>query len=54
MRPRILLTYGVLAQLGPAMLVQLFEARVQRVLLTVPGRLKDHLARRAPRPASLL
>lgn len=53
-RPRVLLTYGILAQLGPAVLVQLFEARVQRVLLTVPARLKEYVARRSVTPLAPL
>ncbi len=51
--PRVLLSYGILVDLGPGLMRDLFEARIQASMLTVPERLRQYatLRFRGRRPA---
>ena len=42
--PRVLLTYGVLVDLGPGIMRDFFESRIQDGLLSVPERLRSYAA----------
>jgi hypothetical protein len=42
--PRVLLTYGVLIDLGHGLVRQLFEERIHAVMMEVPHRLREYLA----------
>jgi hypothetical protein len=42
--PRVLLTYGVLVDLGPGFMRDFFESRIQAGLLSVPERLRSYAA----------
>lgn len=44
--PRVLLTYGILVDLGPGLIRDFFEARIQASLLTVPQLLREYAALR--------
>ncbi len=44
--PRVLLTYGVLVDLGPGIMRDFFESRIQDGLLSVPERLRAYAALR--------
>ncbi len=44
-RPRLLLVYGAVVDLGDGMLRSLYEERVARAMLTVPQRVRDYVAR---------
>jgi hypothetical protein len=44
--PRALLAYGILVDLGPGLIRELFESRIQASLLTVPQRLREYASRR--------
>ncbi len=46
---RTLLTWGILVDMGPGLLRDLFESRVQALALTVPGRVRDVVVQRAAR-----
>lgn len=46
---RTLLTWGILIDMGPGLLRNLFESKVQAMALTVPARVRDVLAERAAR-----
>ncbi len=49
--PRVLLAYGILVDLGPGIIRDFFEARIQASLLSVPTRLRAYaLARFRGRP----
>lgn len=43
---RVLLTYGVLVDVGPGIVRELFEERVRAAMLSVPELVQRHLARR--------
>lgn len=43
---RVLLTYGVLVDVGPGIVRELFEERVRAAMLSVPQLVQRHLARR--------
>jgi hypothetical protein len=45
-RPAVLLTYGVLVDIGTGVLRELFEEKVRGALLSVPNRLRHHLQTR--------
>ena len=47
--PRVLLTYGVLVDLGPGIVRDLFEERLRAMMLSVPQRLRQYVWR-AVRP----
>jgi len=44
--PRVLLSYGILVDLGPGLMRDLFESRIQASMLTVPERLRAYAVRR--------
>jgi hypothetical protein len=44
--PRVLLTYGILVDLGPGLIRDFFEDRIQASLLTVPQRLREYASLR--------
>jgi hypothetical protein len=44
--PRVLLTYGILVDLGPGLVRDFFESRIQAGLLAVPDRLRSYAVRR--------
>jgi hypothetical protein len=44
--PRVLLSYGILVDLGPGLMRDLFEARIQASMLAVPDRLRRYTASR--------
>ena len=44
--PAVLLTYGVLVDLGPGLVRDLFEERVRVAMLTVPQRVRDYVTAR--------
>ncbi len=44
--PRVLLAYGVLVDLGPGLVRDLFEARIQASMLTIPERLRRYASTR--------
>jgi hypothetical protein len=46
-KPRVLLTFGIWVDIGPGIVRSLFEGRIQRIILTVPQRLRAYLAERA-------
>ena len=49
--PRVLLSYGVLVDVGPGVVRDLFEDKIQWIVLTVPARVQSYVAthvRRAP------
>jgi hypothetical protein len=49
-KARSLLTYGVLVDLGPGLVRDLFEERIRALALSVPSRVRDYVARaHAPR-----
>jgi hypothetical protein len=50
--PRVLLTYGILVDLGPGLIRDLFEARIQASMLNVPDRLKRYTFARFRRHAA--
>jgi hypothetical protein len=43
--PRSLLTYGVLVDIGPGLVRDLFEEKIRGLALTVPGRVRDYVDR---------
>jgi hypothetical protein len=43
--PRSLLTYGVLVDLGPGLVRDLFEEKIRGLALSVPDRVRDYVAR---------
>jgi hypothetical protein len=45
-QPRVLLSYGILVDLGPGLVRDLFEARIQASMLSVPERLRVYAAAR--------
>jgi len=47
--PKVLLTYGVLVDLGPGIVRDLFEERVRGAMLTVPARVRTYLTTGAAR-----
>lgn len=50
--PRLLLTYGVLADLGAGALRSLYEDRVKAAMLTVPQRLRKYIHKRLGRESA--
>jgi hypothetical protein len=44
--PRTLVAYGILVDLGPGLIRDIFEARIQASLLTVPQRLREYASLR--------
>lgn len=44
--PRVLLAYGILVDLGPGLIRDFFESRIQASLLTVPERLREYASLR--------
>jgi len=44
--PRVLLSYGILVDLGPGLIRDFFEARIQASMLSVPERLRQYATRR--------
>lgn len=47
--PRVLLTYGVVVDVGPGLVRELFEERVRAALLSVPQLVRRHVAELRPR-----
>jgi hypothetical protein len=44
--PRVLLSYGILVDLGPGLMRDFFEARIQASMLTIPERLQQYAVAR--------